>query len=517
MGRFQVKVKTTPYRHGNTRRVRAQATEDSCFQVGVTPSCIMDSLPSEIVEHILCDAATSIDACSPRWLATTPLTLGQVCYRWRQIVYSPMFQQPWSFVPVILHHNQTRVVEQGYFISEWIARCNPEDPLDIFVTTPADNPVRPWACGADAAPPFQRLRVEGGRWKHVYIQSPPEVHCDDCINEVVTRMFTFDASLGSLPPFSRLEHLSIHGNLEDFKITILMQLPALVELTLAAADREDPPGWFDSEGLEDFQTTSLRRLTVKNFIVHCAAVLLILAPNVENVTLTNTAGQTSFIADGFPMDALSKLKVLTIIRHTPTIQLIRNRKDFANILELITHSSLPCLEELWINDTTKDKSVQKRLPNLLSRVSLTLKQFAMPIHADFDTNSLQRVLKALSKARRLDRLRLCNAETRAGLVQNVDATIGHLVDGLKKQRGSADLFSRLGILEYYTPSLDSSTFDSITGLARDICQLRISAGESTYPFLQLHLPLAARESYEQRVTEGQSKQGLDVLFDLERA
>jgi len=257
-------------------------------------------------------------------------------------------------------------------------------------------------------------------------------------------------------PFSRLEYLHIHGHFENFDISILQHFPTLVELHLEASDRAHPPGWFDIGQLGgDFQLSSLRRLTVKNFIVHCTAGLLIMAPSVEDVTLTNTAGQTLFTANGFPTDALSQLKRLTVIPHHSTIRPIPKRKYFANILQLIEDSSLPRLEELWLNDTLQDAFVQKRLPKLLSRVSRTLKRFSMRIHADFHTDSLAEVLRTFSaKTYSLHHLRLCNAETETLSVAAVDETWILLLAEAATRRD----FPSLEVLEYYTPSLDPHHF-----------------------------------------------------------
>jgi len=147
------------------KKRKVESAAPFVFLANIRQYTFMDSLPSEIIERILFNAATLPGVHSLRKVpATTPHSLGQVCYRWRQIVYRPTFQQPWSFIPVILQHDWTCVEEQELFISEWVGRCHPEDLLDICVTTPVDRQVHPANDAADTNPiAFPRSYAFGPR------------------------------------------------------------------------------------------------------------------------------------------------------------------------------------------------------------------------------------------------------------------------------------------------------------------------------------------------------------------
>ncbi|RXW23221.1 hypothetical protein EST38_g2647 [Candolleomyces aberdarensis] len=338
------------------------------------------TLPPELLTEVFAMACFSEVAATntARRARTTPLTLGQVCRHWRQIVVST--PHLWSWVLIRLY--RSKYDSQLEILKDWIGRASTTQPLTIELSFEDEDA---WV----ARPPHELLQIllkEAHRWRSIDLTLP-----EACYQRVKSAKVQFPMLENiALQPLLADAHVA---QAERKRLDVFEVVPSLTHLRLNGYYLDDC----------SIPWEQLQELVLQHIYVDECFYALQKAKNLVHCTLS-----TMLVND---CNRTVKKVQLTL----PHLERLRVQgASGTDQATLIAHLTAPALSELIISSPNASAAFQD-IAKMVSRSDCLLRTFEVN-GFDMDETALVEMLNSLSTIEALHLVSSSTAPLESGLL-----------------------------------------------------------------------------------------------------
>ncbi|KAJ2922940.1 hypothetical protein H1R20_g14198, partial [Candolleomyces eurysporus] len=384
------------------------------------PRIHIHTLPPELLTEVFAVACFSEVAATntARRARTTPLTLGQVCRHWRQIVEST--PHLWSWVLIRLY--RSKYDSQLEILKEWIGRTSTTQPLTIELSFEDEDA---WV----AKPPHELLQIllkEAHRWRSIDLTLP-----EACYQRVKSAKVQFPMLENiALQPLLADAHVA---QAERKRLDIFEVVPSLTQLRLNGYYLDDC----------SIPWEQLQELVLQHIYVDECFYALQKAKNLVNCTLS-----TMLVND---CNRTVKKVQLTL----PHLERLRLQgASGTDQATLIANLTAPALSELIISSADASSAFGD-IATMVSRSDCLLRTFEVN-GFDMDETALVEMLNSLSTVEALHLVPNSSAPLKSGLL---DALRGSQTSISDPSASSAASTSATPAPTSFLPNLQSLEYE----------------------------------------------------------